>query len=374
MDPAQAGMSAQALSQAVRFIQEAESTTPTDLALAHQRSFAREPFGEAVGPFRERGPSAGVIVRGGRIVAEWGDPHRADLTFSVAKSFVTATVGLAWDQGILPDIHEPVGDRMAPIQPQNPECVAPREPQGAFPQVPGPFFPFAGEHARGITWDHLLRQTSDWEGMLWCKPDWADRPAQDADSWLTRERNAPGTVYEYNDTRVNLLALAATNLWRRPLPEVLREQVMDPIGASPTWRWLGYENSWILLDGRWVQAVSGGSHWGGGMFISARDMARFGLLHLRDGAWGDRQILSREWLELARTPGEANDRYGFMNFFLNTGQRALPSAPESAYYHLGAGTNMVYVDQENDLVVVARWFRQGAMNEFIGQVLAAIEE
>ena len=110
------------------------------------------------------------------------------------------------------------------------------------------------------------------------------------------------------------------------------------------------------------------------MFISARDMARFGLLHLRDGAWGDRQILSRAWLEMARTPGEANDRYGFMNFFLNTGQRALPAAPESAYYHLGAGTNMVYVDQENDLVVVARWFRQGAMNDFIGQVLAAIEE
>ena len=178
VDPAQAGMSAEALAQAVRFIQEAESTTPTDLALAHQRSFAREPFGEAVGPFRERGPSAGVIVRGGRIVAEWGDPHRADLTFSVAKSFVSATVGLAWDQGILPDIHEPVGARMAPIQPRNPECVAPREPEGAFPQVPGPYFPFAGEHAQGITWDHLLRQTSDWEGMLWCKPDWADRPAQ----------------------------------------------------------------------------------------------------------------------------------------------------------------------------------------------------
>ena len=130
---------------------------------------------------------------------------------------------------------------------------------------------------------------------------------------------------------------------------------MDPIGASPTWRWLGYENSWILLDGTWVQAVSGGSHWGGGMFISARDMARFGLLHLRDGAWGDRQILSRAWLEMARTPGEANDRYGFMNFFLNTGRRALPAAPEQAFYHLGAGNNVIYVDPENDIVIVARW-------------------
>ncbi len=361
------------LAEAVRFAEELEVNTPADLALNHQRSFGREPFGEAVGPFRDRGGATGVIVRGGHIVAEWGTPERVDLAFSVAKSFVSATVGLAWDRGLL-DVDAPVAPSMGPIQPMNPECVAPREPEGAFPQVPGPFFPFAGERHGRITWEHLLRQTSDWEGMLWCKPDWGDRPAQNADSWLTRERNEPGSVYQYNDVRVNLLALAATNLWRRPLPEVLREHLMDPIGASPTWRWLGYENSWILLDGQAVQVVSGGSHWGGGLFISAHDLARFGLLHLRSGQWGDEVVLSPEWLARARTPGPANDRYGFMNFFLNTGQAALPSAPESAYYHLGAGTNMVYVDPEHDLVIVARWFRQGGMDELVARVIAAIED
>jgi CubicO group peptidase (beta-lactamase class C family) len=373
IDPAQVGMDAAGVAEAVRIAVEAESTANRDLALAHLSSFGREPLGDAVGPFRTRGPASGVIVRGGYVVAEWGEPERVDLTFSVAKSFLSATVGLAWDRGLLGDVHERVADRMGPIQPRNPECVAPREPAGDFPQVAGPFFPFGGDHNGRITWDDLLRQTSDWQGTLWCKPDWADRPDQDASTWLTRERHEPGTVYEYNDTRVNLLALAATNLWRRPLPQVLRDHLMEPIGASQTWRWLGYENSWILLDGNWVQVPSGGSHWGGGMFISALDMARFGLLHLRGGAWGDRQILSSEWLAMARTPGPANDRYGFMNFFLNTGQRALPSAPESAYHHLGAGTNLVYVDEENDLVVVARWIRQGAMDELIGQVISAIE-
>jgi len=73
--------------------------------------------------------------------------------------------------------------------------------------------------------------------------------------------------------RVNVLALAALNLWRRPLPQVLKETIMDPIGASSTWRWFGYENSWIVLDGSPVQSVSGGGHWGGGMFINAYDMA-----------------------------------------------------------------------------------------------------
>jgi CubicO group peptidase (beta-lactamase class C family) len=373
VDPGTVGMSRAALDTARDFALEQGATTPHDLALAHQRSFGREPFGEAVGPFRTRGEPAGVIIRNGYIVAEWGDVERVDVTFSVAKSFLSATVGLAWDRGVLPDLHEPVAQRMGPIQPRNPECVAPREPAGDFPQVAGPFFPFSGLHNGQITWDHLLRQTSDWGGMLWCKPDWADRPEQNADNWGTRERHTPGAVYTYNDVRVNLLALATTNLWRRPLPQVLREHVMDPIGASPTWRWLGYDNSWILLDGEWVQAVSGGSHWGGGMFIHALDMARFGLLHLRDGAWGDEQILSRAWLDLARTPGSANAAYGFMNFFLNDDQRALPAAPRTAYYHAGAGSNIIYVDPENDLVVVVRWIQQRALGDFIARVLAAIE-
>ncbi len=373
ISPAAVGMNAALLDEAREIHLENQSTAPRDLALAHQRSFAREPFGEQVGPFKERGDPTGVVIRNGYIVAEWGEPERVDVTFSVTKSFVASTVGLAWDRGLIPDLHTPVAALMAPIEVERPECVAPRPPQGAFPQVPPPFEPFAGDHNARVTWDHLLRQTSDWEGMLWCKPDWGDRPASDADSWGTRDRFEPGTRYEYNDVRVNLLALASLNVWRTPLPLVLREHLMDPIGASPTWRWTGYETSWIILDGQPVQSVSGGAHWGGGMFISALDMARFGLLHLRGGRWGEREVLSREWLELSTTPGEANQGYGFMNYFLNTGRRSLPAAPESAHTHRGAGSNIIYVDPENDLVVVVRWINQGALNGFIGKILEAIE-
>ena len=103
-----------------------------------------------------------------------------------------------------------------------------------------------------------------------------------------------------------MLALAALHVWRRPLPEVLREEVMEPIGASTTWRWHGYDNSWIDLDGRKVQSMTGGGHWGGGMFINAWDMARFGYLFLRNGKWKDRQIVPEKWIEMARTPGPAN--------------------------------------------------------------------
>ena len=162
---------------------------------------------------------------------------------------------------------------------------------------------------------------SDWEGTLWGKPEWADRPAQQVATWTTRARVAPGSVYEYNDTRVNVLALAALQMWRRPLPEVLRDEIMDPIGASSTWRWYGYDNAWIVLDGRVVQSVSGGGHWGGGLFINARDMARFGLLTLRRGKWGARQLLSDAWVTQALTPTKAQPTYGYMNWFLNTDRK-----------------------------------------------------
>ncbi|MBU1821584.1 MAG: serine hydrolase, partial [Bacteroidetes bacterium] len=203
-------------------------------------------------------------------------------------------------------------------------------------------------------------------------PDWADRPAANASEWQTRARHAPGSLYEYNDVRVNALALATTSVWRRPLPQVLREYIMDPIGASSTWRWTGYRNSWIVLDGQPVQAVSGGGHWGGGMFINAYDMARFGLLTLNKGKWNGQQLLSEQWIKQATTPTTAQPTYGYMNFFLNPDHQFLPSAPTTAFVHIGNGTNMVYVDPENDLVMVVRWLDNKAMDGVVKRLIDSL--
>ena len=170
--------------------------------------------------------------------------------------------------------------------------------------------PFDTPHNRRITWDHLLRQTSDWEGTLWGKPEWADRPTR-------MPRRGARARARSRARRTSTTTCASTrsrsprlNVWRRPLPEVLREYVMDPIGASHTWRWYGYDNSWIVLDGAAGAVVSGGGHWGGGMFISACDMARFGLLTLRRGMWGDRRMLSEAWVQMALTPTAAQPTTG----------------------------------------------------------------
>lgn len=369
--PEQVGMDPQLLRQAVEFAVASESGAPRDLALAHYQSFGREPFGEAIGPFKERGDPTGVVIRNGYIVAEWGDPERVDMTFSVTKSFLSTTVGLAVDRGLIRSVTDRVHPYMAPVEVLGTDLAGGSRQAEALGAAEL-FFPFGSPHNRTVTWESLLRQTSDWEGTLWGKPDWADRPSPETAEWLTRPRRAPGEAYEYNDVRVNVLALAALNVWRRPLPQVLKEMVMDPIGASPTWRWLGYDNSWILVDGVAMQSVSGGGHWGGGMMISALDQGRFGLLTLRRGRWQDRQILSEEWIRLALTPTPAETGYGFMNYFLNTGRQRFPSAPESAFAHLGNGTNMVYVDPANDLVVVARWIDNDALDGLVQRVLASV--
>jgi CubicO group peptidase (beta-lactamase class C family) len=195
------------------------------------------------------------------------------------------------------------------------------------------------------------------------------------EDWPNRKLWEPGTHFKYNDVRVNVMALAALQVWRRPLPQVLREEIMEPIEASSAWRWYGYENSWVEVDGQKMQSVSGGGHWGGGMFINSYDMARFGYLFLRNGKWKDRGLVSEKWIQMARTPGTDNRTYGFANWYLNTDRKALPSAPETAVRFVGNGSNIIYIDWENDVVAVFRWIRNDrALNDVVGKVIASIRD
>jgi CubicO group peptidase (beta-lactamase class C family) len=349
--PAQAGMDPAKLDAAIAFAVASENPATRDLAVDLATTFgAREPFDTPIGPVKPRGALNGLIVRHGYIVAEWGETERVDMTFSVTKSFLSTVIGLAWQKGLIRD----VTDRVQPYVPLTDLFDSP--------------------HNAPITWDHLLRQTSDWQGTLWGKPDWADRPeGKTPADWPNRPLHEPGTRYKYNDVRVNVLALAALHVFRRPLPQILREEIMEPIGASSTWRWHGYDNAWVEIDGQKMQSMTGGGHWGGGLFISARDMARFGYLFQRDGKWKDRQIVSPKWIAMARTPGPANAEYGYMNWMLNPGRKRYANAPATAVSFEGNGSNIIYIDRDNDLVVVVRWIQGRAFNEFIGKVLQSID-
>ncbi|MBD1395269.1 serine hydrolase domain-containing protein [Mucilaginibacter glaciei] len=354
-------LSGEALQQAVAFAQQHEVKASRDGELSQFQSFGKEPMSGLAGPVTDRGDPAGLIIYKGYIVTEWGNPAYVEIVNSVTKSFLSTVVGLAVDRGLIRSVDDTVANYMPPIEIYDPGKTG----------KSNIIYPFASAHNRRLTWDVMLRQTSDWEGTLWDKPDWADRPEGDIAQFKLRKRNEPGSVWKYNDVRVNALALAALNVWRRPLPQVLKDNIMHPIGASNTWRWFGYQNSWIVMDGQPVQSVSGGGHWGGGMFMNAYDMARFGLLTLHHGNWNGKQLISRQWVMQALTPTKANTGYGYMNWFLNTDKKLLPSAPEQAWVHIGNGTNMIYCDPEHDLVIVARWIDSKAMDGLVKNVLDA---
>ena len=339
------------VTEAVQLAIAAETPGPKDMALFLHNSFGKEPYNTIVGPIKDRGAASGLVTRHGYIVAEWGDPKRADITNSVTKTFLTTVVGLAWQRGLIRDVNDYVRDYMPPHVDL-----------------------FDAPHNQKIKWDHLLRQTSDWQGTLWGKPDWADRPVgEKTEDWPNRKLFTPGEHFKYNDVRVNVMALAALQVWRKSLPDVLREEVMDPIGASSTWRWYGYDNSWVEVDGKKVQSVSGGGHWGGGMFIDSYDMARFGYLFLRNGKWKDRSIVSEKWIQMARTPGTDNTTYGYANWYLNTGRKPLPAAPATAVRFVGNGSNIIYIDWDNDIVAVVRWIRGDKnLNEVIAKLVASL--
>ncbi|HET6226424.1 MAG TPA: serine hydrolase, partial [Bacteroidia bacterium] len=149
--PIEVNMNATLLDSVVRFALHNDSKTDYDLRIANLKAYANEPNYRIAGPMRERGKPAGIILKNGYIVAQWGDVKRVDMTFSVSKSFLSTVVGLAADDHFIKNIDDRVNEYVWDGK-------------------------FDGEHNSKITWRHLLTQSSDWSGCLFDVCDWADRP------------------------------------------------------------------------------------------------------------------------------------------------------------------------------------------------------
>ncbi|NKB76989.1 MAG: hypothetical protein GKR96_08035 [Gammaproteobacteria bacterium] len=148
--------------------------------------------------------------------------------------------------------------------------------------------------------------------------------------------------------------IALLRLWKRPLPEVFAEYIMQPLGASKNWQWHGYDNSWAVLDdGQHLQSVPGGGHWGGGMVISAHDQYLVAKLMLDQGQHAGQKLLSADWIQQMVTPAAIAPWYGYFTW-LNTGHVISPEASESSYFAMGIGGQMVWHDPVKDRVVVLR--------------------
>ena len=351
-------------------------------AQAHEVAWTRDPHAEPLrygvhhddpppwnrlhGPVHARGPVSGQVWIGGELRQSWGEPERADQTFSVAKTYLALLAGVAHGRGLLPDADEPVVRRL-------------------------PGIGFDSEHNRSITWAHLLSQTSEWEGSCFGIPDQVDRyrklvldpkPVQ-GQKGDARPLQTPGTYWEYNDVRINQLSLALLHLFGQALPQVFEQSILHPIGGGKGFRWEGYEQSWVdlpALNGQAPQRVAsvpGGSHWGGGVCISTTDQARVAQLVLNQGQWlvggQQRALVPSAWIERMRQPQALAPFYGWLNW-LNPQGKAFPGASEGSQFMFGAGGNYVWIEPAHQAVVVVRWIDPAHFPGFVSRMARALAD
>jgi len=340
--PAELGMDPAKLAEAVTYAQSRESNRAMDF------SDQEKIFGTLLGSVpTKRAKTNGVVIYKGYVVAEFGDTTWADPTYSVAKSMMSTVAAIAIRDSKITNLDAPVGASV-----KDGGYDSPRNAQ--------------------VTWKMHLQQETEWEGdMFGKKDDFVGAEAFGDGERKPRELKRPGTFYEYNDVRINRLGLSLLQTFRKPVPEVFRDEVMDVIGASNSWKWVPYHNSYVTIDGKKMPSVSGGTRWGGGVWINSWDMARFGYLWLRGGKWGDKQVVPADYVKAAVAPSANGPDYGYL-WWLNRSGKNYPGLPANVYGARGAGSNTILISPDHDLVVVWRW-HAGNEGEFAKRVIAAIK-
>src|SRR3984957_12620856 len=337
--PAELGMDAAKLQQAIDYAQANGSTWDFDKDQVRT-------FGAVLGPLpKQRAATNGVILRHGYIVAEFGDTKANDPVYSVAKSFLSTVASIAVAKGLIRDVNDPVAKYIH---------------DGGYDSP----------HNAKITWKNHLQQESEWEGELWGKnANFVGVEEFGNGKSDPREIHDPGTFYEYNDVRINRFALSLARVFGKGLPDVLKENIMDKIGASSEWKWQGYgAKSTVQIDGKPVESVSGGTRWGGGLWINSQDLARCGLLILNKGNWEGKQLVSDKWIREATTPSAHGPDYGYL-WWLNTMQKQWPSGPSSSFAAVGNGSNCIWIDPDHDIVFVWHWYENRAMDGMIQRIV-----
>ncbi len=262
-----------------------------------------------------------VVVHEDAIVAEWYAPGR-DATspaasWSMAKSFTSALIGIAIGEGLIPSID-------VPMSTYYPSWVGtPREAITLRHVL---------HMESGLQWDEDYSPgslaTSDIIQMLTYNPDQlayaAARPFE----------VAPGTRWNYSSGDTMLLSGVLEQATGMPAGEYARTKMLDPIGIG-------------ALD--WWQDAAGHSLTYCCVDTTSRDFARFGLLYLHDGLWGSKQVVPASWVQDSITDTAANSSgYGYQWWLQMGGSGAIPPY-FSARGHDG---QYIYVIPSLDLVVV----------------------
>ena len=156
--------------------------------------------------------------------------------------------------------------------------------------------------------------------------------------------------------RINRFSLSLLTLFKKPVPDVFRDEVMNPIGASSTWKWVPYTNAYVTIDGKRMASV-GGARGGAAACGSAPMTWRASDCSGRVVAGGATvRLVSPDYVKLATTASKHGPDYGLLWWLNTTGKWT--GLPTTAFEAQGQGGNIIMVDPAHDLVVVWRWSAQ----------------
>jgi CubicO group peptidase (beta-lactamase class C family) len=313
--------------------QDWQQTTPESQGLHSVRlNAAVDYLRENAGP---DGVREVVIVRNGYLVWKGSNVAKVHGIWSATKSFTSTVLGLLIDDG-----KATLDTRAKDVVP----ALA-----TAYPEV---------------TLRHFATMTSGYQAIR-DEPRGTYRhgPSPTPFDPCSTPLFAPGTQYAYWDSAMNEFGLILTRIAGEPLRDLFKHRIADPIGMDPNeWKWGDFGQ----IAGVTVNGGSGNSN--KHIFISARQIARLGLLFLNHGNWNGRQLLSEEWVEMATKPqvpaslplwrdsgADGRGVYGF-NWWVNgikaDGRRKWPGAPVGTYAASGYNNNDMFIIPEWNMVIV----------------------
>lgn len=268
-----------------------------------------------------------VVIQSGEILYEnyWltGGPDVHWTSMSVAKSFVSAMIGIALDEGLIGSVEDPITQYVSDL---------------------------AGSAYDGVRIKDILQMSS---GARW-NEDYSD-PDSDINRYirafgsgesmnaftatLVRERE-PGTYNYYNSADTQALGMLLVEATSRSLADYAQEKLWHP---------LGMEN-----DGFWIGDNTGMEMAAGGLQVTARDYAKLGVLYLNDGNWNGVQIVSADWVHDSVTPDSPHVMPGVdPGYPLGYGyQWWVPESEEGEFSAIGVYNQFIFVNPTRDLVVV----------------------
>ena len=241
---------------------------------------------------------------------------------SVSKSFVSACIGIAIDQGLIKNIDQPIFDFFEDYKQYN------------------------NEGREKLTIKHLLTMSSglEWnEDVPYDNPENSeiqmDKSGDGVGYVLSRKLTSePGTVWQYNGGTTEVLAAIIKRVSGKNVYAFAKENVFEPMGIS--------KSEWTNSTGTQNPAAASG------LRLTSRDMLKFGILYMQEGQWGTRQIVSKEWVtqslasSISRPEGGG---YGYQfwvfDYEVQGKKLTIPAA-------VGNGDQRIFMDRPNKLIVV----------------------